>query len=533
MKRFLNTIFSLFLICLFLILKVYAYYDYSGKMKDFMGANTSLGLYPNAASSIVDEVSPVFKWIREYHKWDHLEGCNNNEYLWDSVTPSCYGGVWPEHTAFMQECDTYGINVLLCVEKGTPWISGSDDIPYDNGDGSTEVNYRERAEYMAQVAARYGQTTHSNNNLESADNLSGLDLIRYYEDFNEEDWSGNFPGWKYAKYLNAVHDGYNCPDGGSHPIRGIKNGDPNAIHIMGGTVYAAIDYLNEIMLNTDGRIPFDILNFHMYCTEGWGTGGGYAPEHDTYGLKPPVDEIKAWRNANCPGMPIWCSEFGWDTYDTGGKHSYVFARGPDPFVCQANYLMRSFALLKGWGIDKVFMFMYGDNDSSGITQYDSCGVVYDDTSKKVSYYYLAAMQDVIGDLYFSKIDLYGIGSPEVYSYVFTNAPNTHHAYMLWCRQSGSSYDNGSVINNYTYNIPYVTSCTQIKPQDGSLTGIKTNLAVSNPGTSNASVIIPQISETPLFLEAVIMGGCPIVNITGFSPPEGVIGYIVAINGKGV
>ena len=184
--RIIHTLVFIVFFTTFFISITYAYNNYSGKMKDFYGANSSVGLYPSAAGSRVNNFALLFKWMREYHKWDHLEGCANNNYLWDSTTPSCYGGAWPEHTGFMQECQNKGVNVLICVEQGTPWISGNDDNPYDNGDGSTEVNYRERSEYMGQLTARYGRTAHPTNILESADNLNQMDLIRYYEDFNEQ-----------------------------------------------------------------------------------------------------------------------------------------------------------------------------------------------------------------------------------------------------------------------------------------------------------------------------------------------------------
>ncbi len=478
---------------------IFSYTNYNDTMADFIGACANVNVYDG---NRVYKFSKVFKWLRDYTRWEWIEG-SNNTYSWT--------GGWPDQDAYYSSLNQYGINILMCVQKGTSWISGSDNIPYDNGDGSSEVNYRERSEYMAQAAARYGQKNdHSSSDLESSDKKQGLDYVRYYEDFNEPNQYWSTPTWPanyYGKYANAVHDGNNCPGDGTQPIRGIKQGDPNVVHVLGGMAGTGVGdgFLDAVKNNsTGGRLSFDVLNFHVYCTghDHGGANDGYAPEHNNYGLKSTVDEIKNWRDNNAPGTPIWCTEFGWDTYASGSAHSYVYARNSynDAEKAQANYLMRSFALLKGWGIEKAFMFMEKDPDSNSTTQYSSCGIIKDDGSTtKKSYFYLSCMQNVIGNLYFNKIDKYAIGNPAIYSYVFKNNEKTKQVYMIWCRDSNSDYDNGTTKNNYIYTIPFSTKCTQVKPTNNVTNGIKTELTITSPGTSYAHVTISQISETPLFL----------------------------------
>ncbi len=496
---------------------VLPYSNKSRKMKDFMGCNSDIHIYDNGQ---LTNFSVVFKWMRDYHKWEQTEP-NNNDYRWDNTA-------WPHDTEFMQACQYLGITPVPTLELCPGWVknnSGSWDRPYDNGNGSTESNYRERAEYLGQYAARYGKTVHSASELESTDKLTGLDLIHFYEDYNEEDqwWRTPWHAWEYAKHLNAVHDGYNCPDGGSQPIRGIKSGDPHAIHILGGLAAQSTNYLSEILQNTDGRIPFDVVNFHVYCT-GADRGGpnyGIAPEHPQYGLKALlIDKLKSWLDEHLPGMPIWVTEFGYDTYDSSGTHSVYWA----PQQAQANYLIRSFALLRGYGIDKAFMFMYRDINPTGTGGYESSGIVGTDSNnyaKKISYYYLATMQDVIGEYYFDKVDMYAVGNPEKYAYVFVNESATKYVYMLWCRDPNSYVDNGTVINNYSYIVPGTKICTEVIPENGSLTGKRTNLIIANSGQPNASVTIPQISETPIFLI------CSMTSNTEVETPTGLVATAIS------
>lgn len=467
-------------------------------MRQFMGINTSLGSYD---SNLIGELGSVFKWIREYHKWHHLEPANDL-YLWDSTTPSPYGGSWPNHHDFITACAQNQIDVLICVEQATNWSSSDGSVtglPVSSGDGSSESDYAERAEYMAQIAARYGQTEHPHFQLESNDKLSGLGLVSYFEDFNEQnqDWqSPLWPAAQYGRFLNAVHDGSGVEPASSRPLLGVKGGDAQAFHVMGGLAGADTDYLDEIFRATGGRLPFDALNIHLYCTD---YEKAYAPEHPVFGLKPGIDKIVNWRNENAPGKEIWLTEFGWDTYVEGPRRSWVSV----PELAQANYLMRSFALLKGWGIDKAFMFIFRDPSSTDPLQFASSGIIRDTAhghSRKLSYYYLATMQHVIGDLALDQELPPEEGSPTVHRYRFIDPDETRSTIMLWSRDPLSENDNGATVDDFPQSVPMASTCRMIRPEEGSLTGIETVLPVGNPGTPDAAVQIPQISETPLFVE---------------------------------
>jgi hypothetical protein len=477
---------------LFSVPLVQAYTDYGGTMRDFIGCNQNIRLLDKGYS---DDFRVLFRWERDYASWSWFPYTwSGGQYTWNSG--------FPNYDAFTSLLDSKQINILMVVMGGYGNFGGVNAyFPKDNGDGSSPNHYKERINFMSQAASRYG--------------ASGNNRIRYFEDANEPDqwwWSPTWPADKFAHYMSGFHDGSGCTTDSSHPIMGIKT--PSALnqHVICGGVNADegstgfLTYLGTVrstLGSTRFNQAFDILNFHYYCGKDVLTPGGYAPEHETYGLKLPVDRMKYWRDSYASGKPIWITEFGWDT---ANANSFVYARSTynDPEKAQANYLMRSLALLKGWGIDKAFIFMYEDPNTGGAVQFENAGMIKNEANgfaKKKSYYYLGTMANIIGDKFFHAVDKYKelSGSTEFYSYAFRDSGNSGRTFMVWCRQQNSQYDNATVLTNHTYIIPYMTTCTQTKIQDWSLWGTSTTLPVSNPGSATASVSIPQVSETPLFL----------------------------------
>lgn len=467
-----------------------AYTNYNNTMRDFMGCNQNIRIMDY---SYGDDFRTLFRWERDYMQWSWFyERIGNGQYNWNLGWPK-----YDDYTAYMK---SRKINMLMVVEGAYSALNVDGyHFPKDKfTDGSQENHYRERINFVSQAALRFGP--------------SGLNRIKYFEDANEPDgwWHELWPADRYAKYVNGFHDGQNCTIDANHPVMGVKSADPQAIHVMGGGVNADyhategyLTYLNNIR-STLGATRFnqvvEVLNFHFYCGVNVSTPGGFAPEHGTYGLKNPVDRMKAWRDSNAPGKPIWLTEFGWDS---AGPNSFVYARSTynDPQRAQANYLMRSFALLKGWGIDKAFVFQYEDYNSGGNTQFDNCGMIRNSANglvKKTSFYYLATMANLIGDLHLKKVDKYADGTPQVYSYVFTNAPGNRSVYMVWCRNALSDYDDNTSVASYTYSIPNLVTCTQIVCTGGSTVGTRSAVTVNNAGTASASVSI-SLNETPRFL----------------------------------
>ncbi|RPH96919.1 MAG: T9SS C-terminal target domain-containing protein [Calditrichaeota bacterium] len=478
---------------------VHAAEPYRGLVRDFVGINSNVGAYD---AQIVGRLAKVALWMREYHRWEFYEQ-KENVYGWDDKTPAFNGGSWPFHTKFVQECVKNQINMVICTERSTEWASVNGEWngpPYRDSDGTTEADYRDKAEFIAQMVARYGAQKVDAEQLQTADKLSGLNVVHYYEDENEPDqwwWQPTWPAPLYAQYLNAVHDGYNVPPMEEYPLIGIKNVDSTAVHVLGGVTGSDISYLDQIMLNTDGRTPFDIINFHHYCTSG---SSARPPEDEQYGLEKICAAFLNWRDKHTPGLPVWCSEFGWDTFkSTQGASSYVYATEQS----QANYLLRSIFLLMSYGLEKAFVFFDVDPSSEDATQYSSSGIMTDKNHglrPKISFYYLATLQNLVGDYSFDHVHSYRQGNPEVYAFALKSSTESNKfCYVVWCRKAKARADEGAVLTDYRFALPGIQAASVFEPVNQNEFGQEVMATLESPGSENSSILLPQLSEKPLFI----------------------------------
>ncbi|WOO39754.1 PKD domain-containing protein [Rubellicoccus peritrichatus] len=482
-------------------------------MNDFMGINVHTALWrdyyhPNADYTHTD-ISKAFKWVRNYQRWDQFEP-ENDDYKWNSED----GGKIFYFDEYYRLLNEDGVNIVVVPMDPPDWVIGSAKFPIDNGTGEEPNNYRERAEFLAQMAARYGPTGgHAESRLETSDKVQGLDYVRYFEDHNEpnQDWREDiWPASYFGQYLNATHDGRGVIRNGEMPLAGIKQGDPNAIHVAAGLNNNGVDdsFLDQMLL-ASGRQAFDIINIHTYCRNTHlfpdGTfpyppeAKGTSPEY--YIIESGLEEIQKtveWRDANLPGTPIWLTEFGWDTLDKDGVHSTNYA----PELSQANYIMRTFPLVKKIGIEKAFLFFDFDPNSNSTKMFSTSGIfgnVSNGHETKIAYYFLTAMSQTIGEYAYDGAHIFGAGDPEVYAYSFSKS-DTDVVVMLWCRERDALFDNGTTIPNYTFEAPYMTSCDLVVPTDDVIGGITTSLSITDAGLESASVTIPLLSETPVFLK---------------------------------
>jgi hypothetical protein len=462
----------------------------SKTMADFMGINTNVAAYDN---KYLTDLSKCVRWIREYHDWSQYEAANNY-YKWDNITKEPQGYTWPEHTDFMKECRRLGINIFIDA-LGKPSWAGASPLPITTGTGNNASDYIEKLEFMGQLVARYGSKKISTNLLETADKATGLNYIKYYEDDNEPDYTWKTPRWtaeNYARYCNAVHDGFGVSTDADHPLLGIKSVDPDAKHVMAGLASSDTTYLNRVVIASGGRIPFDVLNMHWYCTD---MTNACSPENEKYGYEISFQKFFKWKKRVVPNIPVWMTEFGWDTYlATTNQHSYTYA----PALQQANYLMRSYLVLLKMGFEKAFLFMDTDTDSKNLLQYSSSGLLADKTSKyarKVSWYYLATMQNVMGKAEFSKVVSFKeiSGANENYCFEFNNPALSEKLFVLWTRKTNSKTDDGTK-TSYSLNIGYHPDYAySIVPSNLDTDGDTTRF--TNPGQT----LELTLSETPQFV----------------------------------
>lgn len=458
------------------------------QMADFMGINTNVASYDQ---KYIDDLAVCVKWIREYHSWAHYEVADNY-YKWDNITKHPQGYTWPDHNKFMDQCRQLGVNVLIDVLNKPAW-AGPARGAYSTGDGSKAGDYLDKLEFMGQLVARYGAQTYHDSLLETADKVSGLNYIKYYEDDNEPDYWWESPRWpadKYAVYCNAVHDGYGVETSSEYPLLGIKSVDSTAMHVLGGLAENDVSYLQAILNASDGRIPFDVINIHTYCKD---NKDGYSPENENYGLEENLGDFIDWCKQNLPGIPVWLTEFGWDTYSSFGAHSYIFAPEPQ----QGNYILRAYLIALKMGFEKAFLFMGRDPNSKSILQYSSSGIITDQNTglaKKVSYYYLATMQKVLGDALLKNIVSYreNVLDNEVFCFEFQHESN-EKIFVLWTREKDSKTDTGASLP-YNLNIGYEAKYAYIIfPKDKKTAGEKVEIV------TNGTEIPLTLTETPQFV----------------------------------
>jgi hypothetical protein len=429
---------ALALACMVFLLNLQAQQAGKIKMSEYIGVNSNVAAYDQR---YLADLARCTKWIREYHSWAHYEAANDY-YKWDNITTHPQGYTWPDHTRFMNECRQLGMNVLISVLNKPAW-AGSDRGAYHTGDGSQAQHYLERLEFIGQLVARYGAQKVDQSLLETADKLTGLNYIRYFEDDNEPDYWWENPRWpaeKYAVYCNAVHDGYGVETSSDYPLLGIKSVDSTAVHVLAGMASETPAYIQKVLENSNGRVPFDIINIHTYCTD---QKNGYSPENENYGLEKKLGSFMQWCRSTLPGMPVWLTEFGWDTYIDKGVHSYIYA----PPLQQANYILRSYLVSLHMGFEKAFLFMDKDPNSTHTQQYSSSGLLKDKNAglqKKPSYYFLATMQHVLGNAFYDTTLVYGepAGNNEIYGFRF-HGETDEDIYVFWTRGKNTATDNGA------------------------------------------------------------------------------------------
>ena len=200
-----------------------------------------------------------------------------------------------------------------------------------------------------------------------------------------------------------------------------------------------------------------------------------------------------WCKKTLPEISVWLTEFGWDTFLNGSNHSYVYA----PAQQQANYIIRSYFVARKMGFEKAFLFMDKDPDSDNTLQYSSSGIITDQSSgltKKTSFYYLATLQNTLGDAIFNRVVSYRepVGNNEVFCFEFVNEAH-EKVYALWTREKNSKTDSGTTLN-YSFDMGYQPKYAfTVQPKDKDLDGEKTDLNLTG---STVDLIL---TETPQFL----------------------------------
>ena len=465
----------------------------------------------------VDKLAAV-GFIREYHNWEWDEGNWNGGYRGFPFSEIKFSPSEPgwSYDSFYENLQKAGLTVAPCIQGAPGWLHGREDFPRENKpidnpgiSPADPQSYYKKSHFMYQFAARYGHSKIDPSKLTLAKNqqqLSGLGMIQYLEDWNEQDkdWEGpnaNFSPEQYAAMASANYDGH-CNTltkiAGNY---GIKNADSSIKFVMGGLASQNLDYIKKMKTwfennRRDKKFVPDVINFHMYTfKEGanvkGGSGPAYSPEEGR--LREKFSEIVKYRNEYLPGVEVWVSEFGWDT----NPNSSLAAAQVGPFDIQETqgiWLVRGYLALAAAGVDRAQMYMSRDVDPNDATWYSSSGLMgpKGDFTPKKSWYYVYTLKNLLKDQrYFGIVPS---NDKNILIYKFKNIKNDSGTYVLWAKTTS---------NYVATNVPVKISA---KAKNVSLVNLlvgSTNGEPQNITISNNHVYLP-VTEKPVFLKTDVM-----------------------------
>ena len=453
----------------------------------------------------IDKIQAV-GFIREYHNWDwdergeNYKGYPDNEIRWAP-------GEW-NFDDFYTKLKTANISVSPCIQGAPRWLEGKTDFPASHkpvdtpGANAADPNsYRAKSHHMFQYAARYGSQKVPVNKLTLAADQpksSGLGLIKYMEDWNEQDrtWEGpdaQFLPGEYAAMASADYDGHaNTMAPGTF---GVKNADPNIRFVMGGLIEIRTDYIDAMKKwfaanRKDGKFAADVINFHHYAWKdgkSWQGGGpAKSPEEDNFRGK--MEAMVKYRDQNLPGVEVWISEFGWDT----NPQSRLSPPAIGPFdkqEVQGQWLVRSYLAFAAARVDRAQMFMLRDVNPTDTTWFATCGLVgpKGDWTPKKSWYYVYTLKNTLKDMVYLGEEK--SSDPNILIYKFKHINGKKGAYVIWAKTK-ENY----VVNNYKLILKgNPKTVRKVEMEAGRISGVST---VMTKKENNVSF---QVSEKPLFI----------------------------------
>jgi len=469
-------------------------------MDQFIGMNS----YINTP----DRVHEAVGCVREYRPW-----------RWNGVTdlktPINWGDIDSDKSeneysgmkignsdVYYQKMKDMGIECVPCIHRHVDEENEHENIPTFGGDPLDPFTYKIMSDYSFQYISRYGSKVVSDSLLrttEATPKKSGMNLIHYFENWNEPDrwWGdphGHFTPYQFAAFCSASYDGHLNQMGAGF---GVKNSDPDIKYVIGGLASISSYYLKAMKLWSDyhrnGSFPADVINVHHYCN----TRSEQHPKGDAYGISPEEDHLKEklqklvkWRNENLPDKEIWLSELGWDTdsttYQSAAKGHKLFPGGITMQEIQGQWLVRGYLISAAAGIDRMMMFLANDlKNYKGV--YGCCGFITVKDEYKPSWYYVKTLKTALTGMFF--VDEYPSGNENVRIYRFKKSNTDKGAYVLWCPTS-----DGTTVDNYKLKLTgNVSSSTKILLEDKHEKGVSIMQKVVN------NIVIVDVSERPVFI----------------------------------
>ncbi len=324
--------------------------------------------------------APVCRWVRDYHPvpWD-LEGDT-------SRLPA-----WPEarnRVSWAQEYGSWnkaGLHISACLqidEMKDKWK----DLDKDS------------AAYAEAVASHFGP----------GGQWPFVDTIEI----------GNEPGLyddeTYARMFDAM-------------AGGIRKANPQVKIVTCNVEAGKSDrYWKGADLFKSRAALYDVLQIHRYAiAEQWPVWRRTYPENPAVPYLGSVQKLLDWRDANAPGKEVWVTEFGWDssTQKPDPKGPWAKWVGSTDEE-QARWLVRSYFLFAGMGVDKAFAYYFNDDDKP---QLHACSGLTRHYQPKPAYHAVAWMLKSLANYRFARV----IQASADDGYLYEFAPEKSGEPFIW------------------------------------------------------------------------------------------------------
>ncbi|TWT84416.1 hypothetical protein CA13_58940 [Planctomycetes bacterium CA13] len=310
----------------------------------------------------------------------------NGKWPFVSANPHQYafnGEVAPWHLSLDNIFQSYheaGIGVLTYMFLTPQWASSAPADALERMRASfPPQDLSLYGEFCFQMAARYGSVKHPEDVLLTTDKRSGMDLVKYYEMWNEPNLNPS-PEATWGGWAAPVDTYYEMMKFGAEAV---KRADPNALVTSAGYAGMSTDVVDPLRLYEypDGTHPLDLIdliNVHFYSghepPETCRTDGNAKVTSSTT-FPENLRQLSKWRDRYAPEMPIWMTETGYDSAGPFGTTEAI----------QAARLPRVVMLCLANGIEKVFVYR---ETGSTPSQHACSGVLRNDFSRKPSWYTL-------------------------------------------------------------------------------------------------------------------------------------------------
>lgn len=453
----------------------------------------------------------TFGTVREYHDWSWNDGSPG--YPNAQLQFSLWGGYW-DFDAYYGGLADAGTLVFPAVQGSVDYLGNAMPPVPDGGDPEQPASYAASANFMFQLAARYGAVAVPDAELQLASGQarrSGLGYLRYIENGNEPDnnWTRTDGSYlitpaQFAAKSSADYDG---DQGRLGATFGVKSADPAMKLVLGGLAMAgsgdaytnATSYLDAMRTWSDahrgGSFPADVINVHHYCfgPDPYGTANprpGVSPED--CGLRDLLLQLASYRDQHLPGKELWLTEVGYDT-DPGSNLRAPAIGAASAEIVQGQWLVRSVLAIAESGIDRATIFVSRDGCtgsacSNASVQFTTSGVFTDKNSgfvRKPSWYFLSTFRHALSGLQFAGTR--ASGRSDVRVDAFADATG-RGAYVVWLPSSS-----GATVSGYSLAIPGATQASEVELVDQSATGQASALTIAS------GAVTLDVSETPLLV----------------------------------